>query len=75
LQKVNNLKPDFAKALHQQGAVLLKIIQYGIPVQGKDTNKLNQEMVEVYTKAEQIYRVQEPANADKLRLNLPFLTP
>jgi serine/threonine protein kinase len=74
LQKANNLKPDFAKALHQQGAVLLKIIQDGIPVQGKDTNKLNQEMVETYTKAEQIYRIQEPPTADKLKSNLPFLT-
>ena len=71
LEKANSLKPNFAKALHQQGAVLLKIIKDGITIHGRDISKLNQDLVESYIKAEQIYRIEGfDITADKLKQSL-----
>jgi tetratricopeptide (TPR) repeat protein len=71
LEKANNVKPNFAKALHQQGSVLLKIIKNGIIIQGRDISKLNQDLVESYIKAEQIYRIEGfDITADKLKQSL-----
>jgi tetratricopeptide (TPR) repeat protein len=76
LEKANTIKPDWAKALHQQGAVLLKIIQNGITIQGKNLNNLNQEMIKAYTNAERIYLTEGDKgsnSADVLRLSLKNL--
>ncbi|MFZ4557897.1 MAG: hypothetical protein ACOYN8_16155, partial [Pseudanabaena sp.] len=62
---------NFAKALHQQGSVLLKIIKNGIIIQGRDISKLNQDLVESYIKAEEIYRIEGfDITADKLKQTL-----
>jgi serine/threonine protein kinase len=71
LEKANKVKPNFAKALHQQGSVLLKIIKNGIIIQGRDISKLNQDLVESYIKAEEIYRIEGfDITADKLKQTL-----